>query len=187
MGYLSQFWMERFQPPSAFFNLPSMEKVKFMSNDVRQPVRYGTSIKDGADKVQFWRTFLKHYANPPDDWLSIWPDAPLDSRDGKWTAVRRIQGALQVNVGDHLGVLSNGLYKSVVHRVTLSSDTIRISIASLHTLGMDEKVETAKELVDEQHPKGYRDSSFKHFLDFCAQNDIADGKSFIDALRITNQ
>ncbi|XP_027164806.1 LOW QUALITY PROTEIN: flavanone 3-dioxygenase 3-like [Coffea eugenioides] len=269
---------------SAAFNLPSVEKVKFMSIDVRKPVRYGTSIKDGVDKVQFWRTFLKHYANPLDDWLSLWPDTPhdyrekmseyareakklgvsimgaiteglglgpdyisrkmeegmqvivvncypplpmpcpqqglaldcpppppphknsdyscltivlhsssglqtLDSRDGKWTAVRCIHGALQVNVGDHLEVLSNGLYKSVVHRVTLSSDTIRISIASLHSLGMDEKVETAKELIDEQHPKGYsyRDSSFKHFLDFFAQNDIADRKSFIDALRITNQ
>ncbi|GKD62992.1 isopenicillin N synthase, partial [Tanacetum coccineum] len=38
-----------------FFDLPTSEKAKYMSNDVHKPVRYGTSIKDGADKIQFWR------------------------------------------------------------------------------------------------------------------------------------
>lgn len=108
----------------------------------------------------------------------------LDSRDGKWRAVPNIQGALQVNVGDHLEVLSNGLYKSVVHRVTLSSDTTRISIASLQSLGMDNKMETAKELIDDQHPKGYKESSFRDFLNFLSHNAIEDGKNFIDTLRI---
>ncbi|CAN4080719.1 unnamed protein product [Withania somnifera] len=63
-----------------FFELPSKEKEKFMSNDVYKPVRYGTSLKDGEDKVQFWRVFLKHYANPLSDWIKMWPENPQDYR-----------------------------------------------------------------------------------------------------------
>lgn len=47
-----------------------------MSNDVYKPVRYGTGLKDGDDKVQFWRVFLKHYANPLNEWIKLWPQNP---------------------------------------------------------------------------------------------------------------
>ncbi|KAI8007468.1 Flavanone 3-dioxygenase 3 [Camellia lanceoleosa] len=65
-------------PSSAlgFFGLPAKEKVKFISNDVNRPVRYGTSLKDGADKIQFWRVFLKHYAHPLEDFVKSWPQNP---------------------------------------------------------------------------------------------------------------
>lgn len=254
----------------SFFNLPNEEKVKFMSNDVHKPVRYGTtSLKDGVDKVQPLRVLLKHYAHPLKDWIEQWPANPpeyrdnmgeyavkvrklamelmgaiteslgigpkyledkmeegmqvmgvnwytpcpqpspalglpphsdhgclsivlhcspgleiLDTSDDTWRLVLDIKGALQVIVGDHLEVLSNGSYKSVVHRVTLTSERTRISIASFHSLGLDEKMETAKELVDEAHPKGYKESSFRDFLNFLSKNDTADAKSYIDTLKI---
>lgn len=56
----------------------------------------------------------------------------LDSRNDTWQMVPDLKGALQVHVGDHVEVLSNGLYKSVVHRVTLNREETRISIACLH-------------------------------------------------------
>lgn len=59
-----------------FFSLPAEEKSKFMSNDVHKPVRYGKSLKDGVDKIQFWRVFLKHYAYPLEDWVKSWPENP---------------------------------------------------------------------------------------------------------------
>ncbi|KAH8522247.1 hypothetical protein H0E87_003040 [Populus deltoides] len=254
---------------SDFFKLPTEEKVKFMSNDVKKPVRYGTSLKDGDDKFQFWRVFLKHYAHPLSDWIHLWPKNPphyrenmgkyckevrklalevmgaineslglgpsylsnqmedgmqvmavncyppcpnpelalglpphsdytclsivlqnsaglevIDKREGKWKLIPEVHGALQVHIGDHLEVLSNGLYKSVVHRAILNSERTRISIASLHSMGMDEKMGTAEELVDDQHPKNYKESSFRDFLDFLCKNDIAEGKNFIDKLKI---
>ncbi|KAB2072925.1 hypothetical protein ES319_A07G050500v1 [Gossypium barbadense] len=241
----------------------------FQSNDVYNPVRYGTSLKNGADKVQFWRVFLKHYAHPLDAWIDSWPHNPpqyrekmgkycaqvrnialelmgmvikslgispnrltpqidrgmqvmavncyppcpkpemplglpphsdytcltiilqsstgleiLDTDDGNWKMVPELHGVLQVHIGDHFEVMSNGVYKSVVHRATLNSEKTRVSIASLHSLGMDDKMETANELIDEQNPKRYKESSFKDFLDFLANNDIADGKHFIDTLKI---
>lgn len=254
-----------------FFNLPAKEKARFMSTDVHEPVRYGTSLKDGVEKVQYWRLFLKHYAHPLADWIKLWPNNPPNYRDkmgryalevqklaieitdaiteslgispaylsdkmeegmqvmvvnfyppcpnpslvlglpphsdyscltillqsssgleimspedGTWRAVSDIQGALQVHVGDHIEVLSNGLYKSVVHRATLNSERTRVSIASLHSLGMDENMETAKELVDEEHPKGYKKSSFRDFLNFLSINDVSQGKSFINTLKVNN-
>lgn len=110
----------------------------------------------------------------------------LDTEDGSWKMVPKMQSALQVHVGDHLEVLSNGRYKSVVHRAILNRGSTRISLASLHSLGMDEKMETAKELVDEKNPKGYKESSFRDFLNFLSKNDLAEGKSFIDTLKIKN-
>lgn len=65
---------------SEFFKLPGSEKAKFMSNDVHKPVRYGTSFKDGVDKIQFWRVFLKHYAHPLADWINTWPNNPSNYR-----------------------------------------------------------------------------------------------------------
>jgi len=65
---------------SKFFELPTKEKMKLVSNDVHNPVRYGTSLKDGTDKVQFWRVFLKHYAHPLKEWIHLWPQNPSDYR-----------------------------------------------------------------------------------------------------------
>ncbi|KAH7853524.1 hypothetical protein Vadar_003577 [Vaccinium darrowii] len=108
----------------------------------------------------------------------------LGTEDGKWRVIPELKGTLQVLVGDHFEVLSNGMYKSVVHRATLVRESTRISIASFHSLGMDEKMETAEELVDEEHPKGYKKSSFRDFLNFLAKNDTAEVKAFIESLKI---
>ncbi|GAV72649.1 2OG-FeII_Oxy domain-containing protein/DIOX_N domain-containing protein [Cephalotus follicularis] len=108
----------------------------------------------------------------------------LDTQVGKWRIVPKLDGALQVLVGDHLEVLSNGIYKSVVHKAGLNSDMTRISIASFHSLGMDEQMVTAKELVDDQHPKKYKDSSFRDFLNFLYKTDMTEGARFIHTLKI---
>nr|POE97985.1 protein dmr6-like oxygenase 1 [Quercus suber] len=90
----------------------------------------------------------------------------MDMEEGKWGKVPKLHGALQVHVGDHLEVLSNGLYKSVVQRAILNCERTRISIVSLMSLGLDEKMGTAKEFVDEQHPKrqGFLGKSLVHRL-----------------------
>ncbi|CAN0916010.1 Flavanone 3-dioxygenase 3 [Linum grandiflorum] len=262
---------EALEAADEFFKLPAGEKAKLMSNDVYNPVRYGSSIKDGMDKVQFWRVFLKHYANPLSNWIHLWPQNPpnyrekigkystevreltkeiagamteslglgpsylahkldagmqtlvlncyppcpnpeltlglpphsdyscltvvlqtasgleiLDQKDSTWKATPNTRGALLVHVGDHFEVLSNGIYKSVVHRATLNSEKMRISIASLQSLGMDEKMEVAKELIRDGRESKYKGSSFKDFLDLLSKNDIGteNFKSFIDTLKI---
>ncbi|KAL3834695.1 hypothetical protein ACJIZ3_009431 [Penstemon smallii] len=252
---------------SGFLNLPNEGKAKFLSNDVHNPVRYGTSVKDGEDNVQYWRVFLKHYAHPLKEWIGLWPNTPsdyrekmgeytmevqklalkiigiiteflglgpayltnkldnglqvmtvnsypscpqpelalglpphtdyccltillqdspglqiLDSDDKSWKLVPVIKSALQVHVGDQLEVLSNGRYKSLVHRVTVNSERARFSVASLHSLGLDVKMHVAKELVDEDNQNRYKESSFRDFLNFISKNDIGKGKSFLNTI-----
>ncbi|KFK25135.1 hypothetical protein AALP_AA8G070500 [Arabis alpina] len=258
----------------AFFELPAKEKMKFMSNDVYAPVRYSTSLKDGLDKIQFWRIFLKHYAHPLDRWIHLWPQNPPQYREkmgkfceeirklsleimgaiteslglgkdylssrmdengmqvmavncyppcpepatalglpphsdyscitillqnlagleilhstdhsgaGHWVLVPEVKGVLKVHIGDHVEVLSNGLYKSVVHKASLNEEKTRISLASLHSLGMDEKMSVPNQLVNDENPPRYRESSFNDFLDFLVKSDISQGDRFIDTLRI---
>ncbi|KAI8026230.1 Flavanone 3-dioxygenase 3 [Camellia lanceoleosa] len=80
-------------------------------------------------------------------------------------------------------VLSNGKYKSVVHRATLNLEKKRFSIASLHSLSLEKMVAPAPELVDEEHPSGYRGGNFCGFLDYISGNDIMMLGRYIDTLK----
>lgn len=64
----------------------------------------------------------------------------LNPKTKTWELLPHQHGSLCVHVGNHLEVISNGLYKSVVHKVSANRGSTRVSIASLHSLSMDEKV-----------------------------------------------
>uniref|UniRef100_A0A0D9XME4 Fe2OG dioxygenase domain-containing protein n=1 Tax=Leersia perrieri TaxID=77586 RepID=A0A0D9XME4_9ORYZ len=53
-------------------------------------------------------------------------------RDGKWFSVNALNGALIVNIGDTLEILSNGKFKSVEHRAVIHPNKERISAALFH-------------------------------------------------------
>ncbi|CAO2839456.1 unnamed protein product [Amaranthus hypochondriacus] len=64
-----------------FFELPFNERLKYMSTDMKAPVRYGTSFSQNKDGVYCWRDFLKLVCHPmPDHFLSQWPSSPKDLR-----------------------------------------------------------------------------------------------------------
>ena len=107
-----------------------------------------------------------------------------DQDEGTWTAVPQLPGALYVQIGDHTEVLSNGRYKSVIHRAILNPEMKRISIASIHDFSMDEKVAPAIEMVDEHNPEGYRETSFRDFLNYLSTEDSKKRKPYIEHLKI---
>jgi aminocyclopropanecarboxylate oxidase len=53
-------------------------------------------------------------------------------KDGQWTDVQPLAGAIVVNTGDQIEVLSNGRYRSAWHRVLPMRDGNRRSIASFY-------------------------------------------------------
>lgn len=59
-----------------FFNLPIEEKMLLVSDNVHEPVRYGTSVNHTRDKVYYWRDFIKHYSHPIAKWIHLWPSNP---------------------------------------------------------------------------------------------------------------
>ncbi|KAH6819467.1 hypothetical protein C2S51_003070 [Perilla frutescens var. frutescens] len=105
----------------------------------------------------------------------------VDRVDGRWKSLAEVKGSLQVIVGDHLEVISNGFYKSVLHRAIPSCDSARLSIANLHSLAMDEIVEPAAELEREEKQRRYRGSSLRDFLKHLASRDA---RNFIETLKI---
>ncbi|PIN01728.1 Iron/ascorbate family oxidoreductase [Handroanthus impetiginosus] len=102
--------------------------------------------------------------------------------NGKWRSVPVTNGALVIQLGDQMEVLSNGRYKTALHRAILNSEKERLSIASLHSLAIDQKVTPASKLVDEKCPLSYKEGSFGDFLQFISDNDIGETR-YIDTLR----
>uniref|UniRef100_A0A0D9XH28 Fe2OG dioxygenase domain-containing protein n=1 Tax=Leersia perrieri TaxID=77586 RepID=A0A0D9XH28_9ORYZ len=104
--------------------------------------------------------------------------------DGRWASVEAAAGAVVVNVGDHLEILSNGRYRSVVHRVRVNGRRARVSVASLHSFAAERVISPAAELVDDRdRPRRYMDTDMAAFLDYLA---TAEGKhkSFLHSRRI---
>ncbi|KAL5709710.1 hypothetical protein ACHQM5_020368 [Ranunculus cassubicifolius] len=64
-----------------FFELSFEERAKYMSSDMRAPVRYGTSFNQNKDGVFCWRDFLKLMCDPLTDNLPSWPSSPMDFRE----------------------------------------------------------------------------------------------------------
>ncbi|KAL5216763.1 hypothetical protein ABZP36_008164 [Zizania latifolia] len=74
---------------SEFFKLSAEQKEEFASDDIRQPIRYDTSSRDG---ISMSRSFLKHYANPLDDWIKLWPTQPPTYREKMGEYAVKMQG-----------------------------------------------------------------------------------------------
>ncbi|XP_073012258.1 probable 2-oxoglutarate-dependent dioxygenase SLC1 [Typha latifolia] len=64
-----------------FFELPFEERSRYMSSDIRAPVRYGTSFNQVNDGVLSWRDFLKINCQPLPSLLPQWPSSPKEFRE----------------------------------------------------------------------------------------------------------
>ncbi|KAM7258191.1 hypothetical protein ACFE04_013932 [Oxalis oulophora] len=86
--------------------------------------------------------------------------------DGKWLDVKPIPGALVINIGDMLQIISNDMYKSVEHRVVANPfHEPRTSIAMF--LGIEEEDRICgplPELLSQDKPAIYRQFSVREFL-----------------------
>nr|AEM65196.1 ACC oxidase [Garcinia mangostana] len=70
-------------------------------------------------------------------------------KDGHWVDVPPMKHSIVINLGDQLEVITNGKYKSVVHRVIAQTDGEgRMSIASFYNPGSDAIIYPAPELVE---------------------------------------
>uniref|UniRef100_A0A0E0IWF2 Fe2OG dioxygenase domain-containing protein n=1 Tax=Oryza nivara TaxID=4536 RepID=A0A0E0IWF2_ORYNI len=68
-------------------------------------------------------------------------------KDGRWFAVKNLPGALVVNVGDVLEILTNGKYKSIEHRAVINPDKERITLAAFQSVPLSSTVGPFQELL----------------------------------------
>ncbi|KAK9078164.1 hypothetical protein SSX86_002221 [Deinandra increscens subsp. villosa] len=73
---------------------------------------------------------------------------------GEWVDVPPMRHSIVINLGDQIEVITNGKYKSVMHRVIAQTNGTRMSIASFYNPGNDAVIYPAKKLVEEESKNG---------------------------------
>lgn len=81
-----------------------------------------------------------------------------------WVTVPPLPGALVVNVGDLLHILSNGLYPSVLHRAVVNRTRYRLSIAYLYGPPASVKISPVQKLLGPRNPPLYRPVTWNEYL-----------------------
>ncbi|KAI4296412.1 hypothetical protein L6164_036372 [Bauhinia variegata] len=106
-------------------------------------------------------------------------------QDGKWIKVKAPPNALMVITANQLEIVTNGKYKSSVHRAALYSKAKRISLTTGNGPSLDTVVRPAPELVDESHPPGYKTITYREFFEIHQRKGF-DKQSALDYIRIQN-
>ncbi|XP_040381154.1 protein SRG1-like [Oryza brachyantha] len=106
-------------------------------------------------------------------------------RQGVWYDVPIVPNALLINVGDGIEIMSNGAFKSPVHRVVTNAERDRVSLAMFYTLDPEKELEPAPELVDdERRPRRYAKTKTKDYVTGLFET-FARGTRVIDTVRIS--
>ncbi|KAL5200177.1 hypothetical protein ABZP36_021380 [Zizania latifolia] len=104
---------------------------------------------------------------------------------GVWYDVPIVPNALLINVGDAIEIMSNGFFRSPVHRVVTNSAKERVSLAMFYTLDPEREIEPAPELVDdEKRPRRYAKTKTKNYITGLFET-FARGTRFIDTVKIS--
>nr|ABC69167.2 1-aminocyclopropane-1-carboxylate oxidase [Paeonia suffruticosa] len=71
-------------------------------------------------------------------------------KDDQWVDVPPMRHSIVINIGDQLEVITNGKYKSVMHRVIAQTDGNRMSLASFYNPGSDAVIYPAPALLGKE-------------------------------------
>ncbi|XP_074281180.1 protein SRG1-like [Silene latifolia] len=104
-------------------------------------------------------------------------------KDEHWYKVPVIPGALFINLGDLGEVMSNGMYKSVVHRVVTNAEKGRVSVAAFFIPEDGCEIGPISELVSKDHPQKYKKFEMSEFRRVYFET-FAQGLRAVDALKL---
>ncbi|KAK9688652.1 hypothetical protein RND81_09G001100 [Saponaria officinalis] len=104
-------------------------------------------------------------------------------KDGVWYKVPVIPGALFVNVGDYIEVMTNGKFKSVMHRVVTNSTQDRTSVGAFCGPEANCEIEPLSELVSAEEPALYKKFKASEYLNIFYET-FPLGLNALDALKL---
>ncbi|KAL4201864.1 hypothetical protein AMTRI_Chr02g260880 [Amborella trichopoda] len=97
---------EMLKSVEAFFSLPWDEKMKYASDNVMDPVRYGTSMNSSAPHALHWRDYFRHFGHPVHNTVHLWPHMPPGYKkvakeylEAVWHLALRLAGAISQSLG----------------------------------------------------------------------------------------
>ncbi|KAG2718916.1 hypothetical protein I3760_03G242300 [Carya illinoinensis] len=76
--------------------------------------------------------------------------------EDRWVRVPIIPDALLVNLGDQMQIMSNGIFKSPMHRVVTNTEKMRLSVATFSEPEPHREIGPVDLLIDENRPRLYR-------------------------------
>ncbi|KAL5539440.1 hypothetical protein UlMin_044978 [Ulmus minor] len=77
-------------------------------------------------------------------------------KDEQWFTIPTISDALFVLMGDQMEIMSNGIFKSPVHRVVTDSKTDRLSVVMFYTPDPNKEIGPEERLINEETPRLFR-------------------------------
>ncbi|KAI4317993.1 hypothetical protein L6164_025809 [Bauhinia variegata] len=104
----------------------------------------------------------------------------------EWVDVSPVPGALVVNIGDLLQLITNDRFKSVEHRVLANKQGPRVSVASFFStsfLPSSKLYGPIKEFLSEDNPPKYRETTVQDYVSYSMARGL-DGKSPLPHFRI---
>ncbi|KAH7440939.1 hypothetical protein KP509_03G016900 [Ceratopteris richardii] len=106
--------------------------------------------------------------------------------DGNWIRVKPAPGGLTVNLGDQIQIMTNGIYKSIEHRVVVNQHKERVSVAAFFSPGNDTNVGPMMELTSPDRPAKYPKMSFKEYRSFIRRRGTQ-GKQVLQSMESSTQ
>ncbi|XP_065880167.1 S-norcoclaurine synthase 1-like [Euphorbia lathyris] len=103
-------------------------------------------------------------------------------KNGKWVPIKPIPGALIINVGDIIEIMSNGEYKSIEHRAVVNPEKERLSIAAFHSPNMNTMIGPLEDLLKEKKPI-YKTINHVEYVKLVLATKL-DGKSLLSSMKL---
>ncbi|KAK4359368.1 hypothetical protein RND71_021597 [Anisodus tanguticus] len=85
-------------------------------------------------------------------------------QDGIWIPVQFLPNAFVVNLGDIFEIWSNGLYRSIEHKVTVNENTRRISIGVFFNPKLEVEIGPADSLINHENPPLFNTVTLDKYL-----------------------
>ncbi|XP_042497578.1 flavonol synthase/flavanone 3-hydroxylase-like, partial [Macadamia integrifolia] len=92
-------------------------------------------------------------------------------KDDRWFDAKYIPNALVIHIGDQLEILSNGKYKSVLHRTTVNKEMTRMSWPVFFSPPAEMVIGPLPQLVNEDNPAKYKSKKYKDYQ-YCKLNKL---------------
>ncbi|KAH7655534.1 Thebaine 6-O-demethylase protein [Dioscorea alata] len=106
--------------------------------------------------------------------------------NNKWLHIKQLPNSFLVNIGDQMELVSNGRYKSVLHRAEVNGKSTRMSIATIIGPSREAIVAPPPQLVEHDHHLAFNGMRYKDFLEQHQPNPLK-GKSILDLLKVRDE